>query len=67
MKASSIKTALLALTILGGTAAAPLAAALADTATHAAMTGVYDGSDNFKDMTGHPSAGWQYLSYAANG
>jgi hypothetical protein len=69
MKPASIKTALLALSVLGSTAA-PLAA-FADTGTgtmtHTAMAGIYDGTDQFKDATGHPIAGWQYLSYAANG
>jgi hypothetical protein len=69
MKRASIKTALLALSVLGGIAA-PLAA-FADTSTSTttriAMAGIYDGADQFKDATGHPIAGWQYLSYAANG
>ena len=71
MKVASIKTALLAVSLLGGSVALPLAAALADTgmttAAHTAMTGTYDGFDKFKDATGRPAAGWQYLVFPANG
>ena len=71
MKVASIKTGLLALSLLAGSAAMPLAAAVADTGTttaaHSAMTGTYDGFDKFKDTTGRPTAGWQYLIFPANG
>jgi hypothetical protein len=70
MKSRSIKTSLLALSLLAGSAGLPLAA-FADTgttaATHTAMTGTYDGFDKFKDTTGRPASGWQYLHFPANG
>jgi hypothetical protein len=72
MKLGSLKTALLAASILGSTAIAPITAALADTpstATNATVihtAGAYDSFDKFKDSTGRPLAGWQYLIYAAN-
>jgi len=70
MKTASIKTSALALSLLAGTAGLPLAA-FADTGTtmaaHTAMAGTYDGFDKFKDATGRPAAGWQYLQFPANG
>jgi len=64
MKRHSIKSALLAATVLMG-AAAPVTAALADTTAHTGS--VYDSFDKFKDASGRPISGWQYLIYAANG
>lgn len=72
MKLGSLKTTLLTASILGSTAIAPITAALADTsnaATNATIVhtaGAYDSFDKFKDATGRPLAGWQYLIYAAN-
>ena len=71
MKSASIKTGLLALSLIAGSIGLPLTAALADTdtttAAHAAMTGTYDGYDKFKDATGRPAPGWQYLFFPTNG
>lgn len=72
MKLGSLKTALLAASILGSTSLAPITAALADTprtvtnATVAHSASAYDNFDRFKDASGRPLAGWQYLIYAAN-
>lgn len=74
MKSASIKTALLALSVIAGGAALPLAGALADTTAdrgnatvaHGATRGVYDESDNFRDPSGRPISGWQYLVLPAN-
>ncbi len=74
MSIHSSKTALIFASILGATAAMPLAAALADTmptvpATTAVSNtpkGVYDGADQFKDATGRPLSGWQNVIFSAN-
>ena len=73
MKLASLKTALLTAALLGSIAT-PFAAALADTAQNAqtnatvihTASGVYDSFDRYKDATGRPLAGWQYLTFAAN-
>lgn len=69
MKYIAIKTALAA-SILGSTLV-PFAA-FADPApkphlTQASSASSYDGADQFRDMTGHPLPGWQYLSFTPNG
>lgn len=73
MKFAALKPALLALAVLGSTAAAPIASALAETnnlgnatVAHTAINGAYDTSDAFKDRSGHPVSGWQYLIFPAN-
>jgi len=74
MKRASLKTAILA-TALFGSAAAPFASAFADTAQNqpnnatvaTVSTGIYDLADRYKDATGRPLPGWQYVIFAANG
>ena len=69
MKLASLKAALLAVSIIGSTGAV----AFADTpnasnnATVANNTGVYDSFDRFKDASGRPLPGWQYLIFPATG
>jgi hypothetical protein len=69
MQTRLTKTSLAFAAVLSAVSALPIAA-FADTsnATHeTTVTGAYDGADKFKDATGRPLPGWQYLIYSANG
>ena len=59
-------------TLLGASTLLPLASAVADpapdTVNNATVsngsTGNYDGFDQFRDATGRPLPGWEYLFYS---
>jgi hypothetical protein len=75
MTIRSAKTALHLACIAAALAAPPLSAALADapnTANNATVdsqmdrvsNGAYDGFDKFRDATGRPLPGWEYLFFS---
>lgn len=68
MQTRLTKTSLAFAALLTAVSSLPLAAfAETPNATHdTRIAGVYDGADKFKDATGRPLPGWQYLIFAAN-
>lgn len=68
MQTRFTKTSLAFAALLSAVSALPIAAfAETPNATHeTTVAGVYDGADKFKDATGRPLPGWQYLIYSAN-
>ena len=68
MQTRLTKTSLAFAALLAAVSSLPLAAfAETPNATHDThVAGVYDGADKFKDATGRPLPGWQYLIFAAN-
>ena len=68
MQTRLTKTSLAFAAVLSAVSALPIAAfAETPNATHqTTVAGVYDNADKFKDATGRPLPGWQYLIYSAN-
>jgi hypothetical protein len=72
MKPRSPTASLVFAALLGAMTLAPIAAAFADTSPNTennAMvtkdsTGNYDGFDRFRDASGRPLPGWEYLFYS---
>ena len=73
MKLTARTMSLVFALLIGGATVLPLTVAKADapntrnnaTVTNAS-TGHYDGFDRFRDETGRPRQGWQYLFYSAS-
>ena len=69
MSVSRTRHAFALVSFLAASIAAPLAPALAASATvdfgvvHAPATGVYDGEDKYRDANGFPLPGWDYLFF----